>query len=92
MFWTGALAQIMVDAEDRRLGEHAEQNPVELLRRREIVAERLLDDDACALAQPDCTKLLDHRLKQARRNRQVVRRPLAAPSSLRSASNVAGSW
>ena len=48
-----ALAQVMVDAEDRRLVEVAQQDAVEGLRRGEVRAERLFDDDASAAAQPD---------------------------------------
>ncbi len=39
------LAQVMVDAKDLRLLEDLEQLGVELARRSEVVAERLLDDD-----------------------------------------------
>ena len=46
------LAEVMVDAEDRRLVEGAEQDPVEFLRRGEVAAERLFDDDAAPLVQP----------------------------------------
>ena len=49
-----ALAEVVVDPEDVALVERAEQDPVELARRGEVLAERLLDDDAGAVAQPDC--------------------------------------
>ncbi len=47
--------QVMVDAKNRGLGENSMQNAVQLLRRRQVVAERLLHDDAGApsAAQPD---------------------------------------
>src|SRR5213083_1328277 len=43
------LPEVVVDPEDRRLVESSEQNPVELPRGSDVVAERLLDDDAAAL-------------------------------------------
>ena len=49
------LAEVVIDAEDRRLVEGAEQDAVELLRRGEVVAEGLLDDDAGAVRRsPTC--------------------------------------
>jgi len=39
----------VVDAEDRLLGEAAQQDGVELARGGQVAAERLLDDDARAL-------------------------------------------
>src|SRR4029077_18077934 len=39
------LAKVMVDAEDSILIERAEQNPVEVLRRGEVPAEGLFDDN-----------------------------------------------
>src|SRR5215472_18926250 len=43
----GLLSQVMVDAEDAALIERAQQNPVQSLRRGEVRAKRLLDDDPC---------------------------------------------
>ena len=40
------LAEVVIDAEDRRLGEHLVQRLVERARRGEVAAERLLDRDA----------------------------------------------
>ncbi len=40
------LAQVMIDAEDVGLGDVLVQGGVERSRRRQIAAERLLDDDA----------------------------------------------
>ena len=42
------LAEVMVDPKDRLLVKAAEQRAVERLRRREVTAEGLLDDDASA--------------------------------------------
>ena len=42
------LAEVVVDAEDVRLVEGAEQDRVQRARRGEVAAERLLDDDARA--------------------------------------------
>ena len=48
------LAEIMVDAKDGGLGEDCVQDPVELLRRGQVMAEGFLHNDASALrAQPD---------------------------------------
>ena len=43
------LGEIVVDSKDRGLGESRVQNAIELYRRGEIIAERLLDDDAGTL-------------------------------------------
>ena len=57
--------------------ERAEQDLVERVRRCEVAAERLLDDDARACAvQPAVAELLDDRAEQGRRNGEVVRRTL----------------
>ena len=47
------LAEVVVDAEDAALGKGCVQDPVELLRRRQVVSERLFDDDASAFGRPD---------------------------------------
>jgi hypothetical protein len=39
----------MIDAKDVLLVESAEQNPIELLRRSEVVTERFFDDDASTI-------------------------------------------
>ena len=49
---------------------------VELDRRGEVAAERLLDDHARVLREARGAEALDHGLEQRRRNREVVRRPL----------------
>jgi hypothetical protein len=64
----------VVDAEDRRLGEDGVEHAVELLRRREVAAEGLLDDDPGVLGATRRPEVLDDDREQARRDRQVVRR------------------
>ena len=66
------LAEEVVDAEDVRLAEDGVHGRVELLRAREIDAERLLDDDARALGEAG---LAEHRHdpgKRRRRDGEVV--------------------
>ena len=87
----GPLPEVVVDPEDVALDESAEQDPIQLARRGEVLPERLLDDDAGAVRAPRLRQLLDDRSEQRRRNRQVVRGVPAPPSSCRSAANVAGS-
>ncbi len=59
-------------------GKDASRDPVQLLRAFQIVAERLFDDDAGVVPAAGLHQLFDHRLKQRRRNRKVVRRRLCA--------------
>ena len=71
------LAEVVVDAEHRLLGEDAVDHVVELLCAVQVVAERLLDDHAappvacCGPGQPGLRQLLAHRRERLRRNRQV---------------------
>ena len=57
------LAQVVVDAVDLRLVEDADQGVVEVARRVEVVAERLLDDDprpalaVALLVEPDLAQV-----------------------------------
>jgi hypothetical protein len=53
------------------------QDMVELLRRSQVATERLLDDDARALVEPDPRQSLDHVLEQRRRDREVEERMIA---------------
>ncbi len=69
------LAQVVVDAKDVRFVEVAVENPVQLLRRSEIVAERLFDDDARARGASSLRQLLDDGFEQAGRDGKVVRGP-----------------
>ena len=64
----------MVDPEDVALDECAEQHPIQLASRRQVLAEWLLDHHARAGGAARLRQLLDDRTEQRRRNRQVVRR------------------
>ena len=58
------------------LVEGAEQNPVELLRRGEVVPEGLFDDDASAVGAARLGQLFHDEPEQRGRDGEVVRRPL----------------
>ena len=45
-----SFPQVMIDAEDVLLLESAEQNPIELLRREQIVTEGFFDDDTSTIS------------------------------------------
>ena len=47
---------------------------VQFFRRREITSERLLDDDASAVGEPDLLQGLHHLRKMRRRNGEVEHR------------------
>ena len=67
------LAEVVVDAEDLALGEVLLQARVQLARRREVVAERLLDDQPDpALGRAPRRDLAHERPDRARRHREVV--------------------
>ncbi len=72
------LAQEVIDAEDRVLGEGAARDPVELARRGQVAAERLFDDDPPAFGQPGGVEAADDRGEQRRRDGEVERRALRA--------------
>ena len=55
----GLLAQIVVDAEDLRFVEDAVDDAVQLAGRRQVVPERLLDDDAGAVARSASLQAVD---------------------------------
>src|SRR6202043_3645027 len=55
------------------------QHVAQLPRRFEVAPEGFLDDHPRVLRQPCATELLDHRREHRWWNREVVRRPLAAP-------------
>ena len=78
MLWTGRLPEVVVDPEDVALDERAEQDPIQLARRGEVLAEGLLDDDAGAFRAARLRQLFDDRSEQRRRDRQVVRGVLGA--------------
>ena len=64
----------MVDAEHRGLGEHFVQRAVERLRRGEVAAEGLFDDDPRVLGAPRVRQTLHHGREHARRNGQIMQR------------------
>jgi hypothetical protein len=55
----GFLAEVVVDAEDRVLGEDVVQRSVERTGGGEIVSERFLDDDARALGAARAAQVVD---------------------------------
>ena len=68
------------------LGEDRVQRPVERARRGEVAAERLLDARrARCAAQPDAAEAGDRRRERARRDGEVVQRPLRAAERARAA-------
>ena len=70
-------------------GEVRVQRLVELARRGQVAPEGLLDHDARVLRAAGGAQVLDHHREHARRDRQVVQRPLARrPSACCSASKV----
>jgi hypothetical protein len=70
------LAEIMVDAIDVILVERAEQDGVELARRRKVVPEGLLHDHARTVGAAALRELQDNGAEKRRRDREVVRRTL----------------
>ena len=66
------FAQVVVDPEDVRLGEGRVDGVVEGHRRREVVAERLLNDDPRALRAARRLEVTDHHGEQRRRNGEIV--------------------
>ena len=76
------LAEVMVDPEDVLFDERAEQDPVQLARRRKVLAEGLLDDDAGPFRTSGLRQLLHDGPEERRRDRQVVRGLLGAAERL----------
>jgi len=68
----GRLAQVVVDAEDPVLGEATEQDGVELARRGQVAAERLLDDHARAIEAARAVELVHHDAELRRRDGEVI--------------------
>ena len=66
------LAEEVVDPEDVRLAEDRVDGRVELLRGREIGAERLLDDDARALGKARVAEHRHGRGERRRRDGEVI--------------------
>ena len=65
------LPQEVVDAQELRLVDHRVQLGSERARGGEVVAERLLDDDARVLGEPGRGEALDDRAEQERRDLEV---------------------
>ncbi len=76
------LAEVVVDAEDARLGEHRVQDPVQLLRRRQVPAEGLLDDDPPVRRDAGRAETLDDGREQARGDGEVAGGPLRVAERL----------
>ena len=74
----GALAKVVVDPKDVPLHERAEQDPIQLARRDEVLPEGLLDDDARTFRATRLRQLFHHRSKERGRDRKVMRRVLCA--------------
>ena len=73
------LAQVMVDPEDRLLGEDLVQLAVERLRGGEVAPERLLDDDPRPVGRATrVVQRLGHPAEERRRDREVVQRSAGA--------------
>src|SRR5215510_3434607 len=70
------LAEVMVDAKDRRLIEGTEQNLVEFLGGGAVVTKGFFNDDASAFSAVRLRQLLHDQPKQRRWDGEVVRRPL----------------
>src|SRR6266481_9981212 len=75
MHWP--LPKVMVDAENGRLVESGQQDPIELPRRRQVMSEGFFDDYACVLGRARFGELLHNQLEQHGRNGEVVGRPLS---------------
>src|SRR3546814_13208515 len=72
--YTTLFRSVVVDAEDRILGEHLVDGAIERLRRGEVAAEGFLHHDAGIVGATRCTERLDHGSETGRRDRQVMER------------------
>src|SRR5262245_57589743 len=66
----------MIDTKDVLLVESAEQNPIEFLRRGEVVTERFFNDDASTTSAACLGELFHDELEKGRWDGEVMRRPL----------------
>src|SRR6516164_4791127 len=66
----------MIDAEDVLLVESAEQNPIEFLRREQIVTERFFNDDSSPTGAACLGELFYDQPEERRRDSEVMRWPL----------------
>ena len=88
----GLLADEVVDAEDRRLGEVGVERGVQVDGRLEVAAERLLDDEPGTLVEAHRGDARGHRPEQERRDGEVEDRVGGAAGEVAfSFSKVAGS-
>src|SRR6185437_1923170 len=76
------LAELVVDAKDRRLVEYLVQRVVERERRGEIAPEGLLDHDAGALRRARLAELRHDDREHARRDCEIVQGPCSIPETL----------
>ena len=74
------LPEVVVDAVELRLVDRLVQLGGERAGRREVVAERLLDDDAAALRQARVGEALHDAPEEERRDLEVEDRASAAPA------------
>ena len=74
--------EIVIDTEDAILRDSFVQRAIERLRRREVAAKRLLDDDARTPEASGLGEVRDHDREHARRNGEVERRVLAVAQRL----------
>src|SRR5262249_34741905 len=70
------LSEVVVDAKDRLLVEPTEQRAVQGLRRSEIAAEGLFDDDPSCLGGARERQLPHHQPEDRRRDGEIMRGPL----------------
>src|SRR5271156_756030 len=77
----GLFAEEMIDAEYCRLGEHREQDRVQLLCRCQVTTKRLFDDNARLSGIIALTNCLRNGAKKIRRNRQIVQRAVRRTES-----------
>src|SRR5262245_57148249 len=76
------LAEVMVDAKDRRLVEGTEQNLVEFLCGGAVVTEGFFNNDASAFGAVRLRQLFHNQPEQRRWDSEVVRRPLCGAQLL----------
>src|SRR5205809_3462892 len=62
------LPEVVIDAEDRRLRKVLVEHAIELSRRYEVAAKRLLDDDPCVRGAARLRELADHGAEHAWRD------------------------
>src|ERR1700681_3426676 len=73
------LPQIVVDSENCAFVEPSEKDSIEMLRRWQVMPERLLDDDPTSRRTATLLQLLEHWFEHSGRDREVMRWPLRSP-------------